>query len=1060
MTYWERLLAEYVGGGDSPISPTLIAKSITTNGTYNAVDDEADGYSSVSVNVPNTSTLKGTLPLTFKTSEEQLRDWTIYGSNYEHTYSAEGTLPLTFTSHMAGNADNWSISGNDNAGKNKLEITEDTTTKYDVTFTVNSNDGSIVATGTCSSSSANQAQFNFQGSSKPPISDGLISDGMIISCENLIAGTRFSLAYYDANDSYISEQICDYTNSSQVISIPSNTATYRFYVRKTASAGGTTVVFKPMLRSADTSETFEPYQQGVGEMTKNILDISSFEDIDQNNVVMTLNDDNATITVYTTDTPTANMQALYNFMVSDTGNYLLSGVPEVVANTSLNIYIWDRDASGRAKAWDKVTDMDTCNKNNQSVEVYLEQEVRYQLRVRAQTSYGKHEEPVIVSPMVRKADTTADFIPYGYEIPLNVNGSMQDIYIGRTPLTAGQSVSKTSTGVDVAVMAGSNTITTGLYNKPSMSIEGVDYVGVGEPINDSWQIPLTVSDGTNTATVNVPIDAPLTSTDSVSSVVDIPTYVGTNTIDTTLVEPVTADIVYVGANSTLINKTINQNGTYFAYSDNANGYNSVSVNVPNTYTNEDESKVVHNGELVAQTTTSVTTNGIVDTTAIRSVSVEVPTAGSVTGDVRFLDYDGTVVQAYSKSDFASLTALPANPTHEGLTAQGWNWSLEDAKTYVAAYDKLDIGQMYITNDGKTRLYVTLDDGRLNPTLAIAVNGSCDVDWGDGTTHDTLTDVSLGSWVAVSHTYAASGDYVIALTVTGAFAFVGDVGGGMLFSYNDTPNDNRSKGYRNILRAVELGDGITDIYNSAFRNYYALSSITIPNSVTVIDGGAFYGCYALSSVTIPNNVTRVTISVFDTCYALSSVTIPNSVTDISSNAFRNCYALLRATIPNSVTSIGNNVFYNCYALLSVTIPNSVTDIGTNVFYNCYALSNIAIPDDITSISNYVFYNCYALSSITIPDSVTSITTGAFYSCTALSSITIPSDVASIGSSAFYQCYGLGYIKFTSATPPTVANSNTFASVPTDCIIYIPTGSLADYTSAQYYPSSSSYTYVEY
>lgn len=33
--------------------PTLITKSITTNDTYNAVDDNADGYSSVSVNVPS-----------------------------------------------------------------------------------------------------------------------------------------------------------------------------------------------------------------------------------------------------------------------------------------------------------------------------------------------------------------------------------------------------------------------------------------------------------------------------------------------------------------------------------------------------------------------------------------------------------------------------------------------------------------------------------------------------------------------------------------------------------------------------------------------------------------------------------------------------------------------------------------------------------------------------------------------------------------------------------------------------------------------------------------------
>ena len=50
----------------------------------------------------------------------------------------------------------------------------------------------------------------------------------------------------------------------------------------------------------------------------------------------------------------------------------------------------------------------------------------------------------------------------------------------------------------------------------------------------------------------------------------------------------------------------------------------------------------------------------------------IPSGGGGTGDVRFLDYDGSIVQTYSAADFANLTAMPDNPTHTGLTAQGWN----------------------------------------------------------------------------------------------------------------------------------------------------------------------------------------------------------------------------------------------------------------------------------------------------------------------------------------------------------------------------------------------------
>lgn len=54
----ETLIAGYEqNGGDST---TLIQKSITLNGTYSAEDDEADGYSSVTVNVQNGATMTET----------------------------------------------------------------------------------------------------------------------------------------------------------------------------------------------------------------------------------------------------------------------------------------------------------------------------------------------------------------------------------------------------------------------------------------------------------------------------------------------------------------------------------------------------------------------------------------------------------------------------------------------------------------------------------------------------------------------------------------------------------------------------------------------------------------------------------------------------------------------------------------------------------------------------------------------------------------------------------------------------------------------------------------
>jgi hypothetical protein len=134
--------------------------------------------------------------------------------------------------------------------------------------------------------------------------------------------------------------------------------------------------------------------------------------------------------------------------------------------------------------------------------------------------------------------------------------------------------------------------------------------------------------------------------------------------------------------------------------------------------------------------------------------------------VNFYDYDGSVVYSYTKDEFLALTEMPANPSHEGLTAQGWNYNLTDAKSYVNKYGNLDIGQMYVTSDGKTRIYITLTEGRISPILQLYLNtnSELDIDWGDDSTHSTFTTTNAG-YQNERHNYATAGDYVIAISVT-------------------------------------------------------------------------------------------------------------------------------------------------------------------------------------------------------------------------------------------------------------------------------------------------------
>ena len=478
--------------------------------------------------------------------------------------------------------------------------------------------------------------------------------------------------------------------------------------------------------------------------------------------------------------------------------------------------------------------------------------------------------------------------------------------------------------------------------------------------------------------------------------------------------------------------------------------------------------------------------------AFGKVDVNVSSGGDSSkpsNNVNFYDYDGTITNSYTKDEFLALSALPGNPSHDGLTAQGWNYSLADAQAYVTKYGKLNVGQMYTTTSGATEIDIELTEGRITPTLGICPKGTVGIDWGDGST-GSVSGSSLTTLVNTRHAYPAPGKYTIKLT--GTFGIVGNATyGSQLLWDQKTSANSTNRTYQNAVKAIRIGNGVTPIGSSAFSSCCSLSSVTIPESVTSIGNSAFSNCSSLGAVTIPEGVTSIANNEFQNCYSLNAVTIPEGVTSIGTSAFQYCYSLDSVTIPEGVTSIANNEFQNCSSLGAVTIPESVTSIGTSAFQNCYSLGAVTIPDSVTSIDglafqscysldsvtipenvtfigNSAFQNCYSLGAVTIPESVTFIGNSTFQSCYSLSSVTIPESVTSIGNSAFQNCYSLGAVTIpesvtsigTSAfqncysmaeyhlnptTPPTI-QSNTFSGIPSDCIIYVPTGSLSAYRSA--------------
>ena len=279
----------------------------------------------------------------------------------------------------------------------------------------------------------------------------------------------------------------------------------------------------------------------------------------------------------------------------------------------------------------------------------------------------------------------------------------------------------------------------------------------------------------------------------------------------------------------------------------------------------------------------------------------------------------------------------------------------------------------------------------------------------------------------------------------------------------------------LVTDLVIPETVTKIKNYSFRGAKCFTSLTIPNSVTSIGGFAFSGCSSMTSVTIGNSVVSISNRAFEGCSSITSLTLGNSITSIGSYAFSGCDSLTSLTIGNSITSIGIAAFMSCSSLTTLTVGNSVTSIGGQAFDGCGGLNavyytgdieqwcsiqfeqyysnplfcahnlfidnelvtDLVIPETVTEIKPYAFCGATCLTSLVIPNSVTSIGSCVFYNCSGLKDITIGNSVTSIGSYAFNNCNNVLSITSFANTPPTLGQ-NSFGSLNSNTVVYVPCG----------------------
>ena len=275
-----------------------------------------------------------------------------------------------------------------------------------------------------------------------------------------------------------------------------------------------------------------------------------------------------------------------------------------------------------------------------------------------------------------------------------------------------------------------------------------------------------------------------------------------------------------GGSAVLIDKTITANGVYNAVDDEADGYSTVNVEVANTYTNEDEGKVVDSGVLVAQTAreTEITENGIYDTTLNNSVTVNVSSVD---------DFD------------IKIKCVP------GQFSPGTTFSFNSGVTDVVFSGDITGFQSGVFDESSDLVSCTI----LGSVTAIPdyMFYSC----------ASLESVQLPNTIT---SFGSAAFHSCGLT---SIALPNSL---------ETIQDNCFNSCR-LLTFIRIPGSVSTIGDSSFNGCYALSEVIIDDSNTPLSiyGQTFYGAI-FTTITIPSRTNYIDDITFDGCENLQTIII--------------------------------------------------------------------------------------------------------------------------------------------------------------------------------------------
>ena len=126
-------------------------------------------------------------------------------------------------------------------------------------------------------------------------------------------------------------------------------------------------------------------------------------------------------------------------------------------------------------------------------------------------------------------------------------------------------------------------------------------------------------------------------------------------------------------------------------------------------------------------------------------------------------------------------------------------------------------------------------------------------------------------------------------------------------------------WKDHLKKVYIGEGITSVGSCAFRQMNVLEEVYLPETLTTISSEAFYQCTNLSVITIPD-----------------------AVTYIGSHAFRECLGLTKLELSRNLNSLGGYAFDRCANLKEIWFRGDAPKFSSAPLY--YVVADAYYPSN--------------------------------------------------------------------------------------------------------------------